>query len=353
MSISDLVKSLDGSKMLDLILAEPVEFEEYYRKYGEMDLHKIIPRKLSQESWKNVIIAGMGGSAIAGDLVRSLTLDSVEVPIEVVRGFKLPAYLGKDTLLIAVSYSGNTIETLECAIRGVTKGAQLIAITSGGELERVASKSGGLIYKLPVGRPPRTAVAPMLAACLRAFEAAGLLKPIAVTEVTQGLRRVMEVFKQDPQESLPTKLAVFLKGKVPLIYSYQPYSSVGFRLKTQINENAKYHAFFAELPEANHNEIMGWEGELTARYHAVFIRGSEETAELKVIIEFWKVLLKEREVNAVDIVSSGGSRLSEILELLGIVDLTSYVLALHQGVDPTPVATIGRLKETMKSIQGL
>lgn len=352
MSIDELVKSLDGSKMLDLILAEPAEFEEYYRRYGEAGLIAP-PRRPPRESWRNVIIAGMGGSAIAGDLVKSLALDSVEVPIEVVRGFKLPAYFGKDTLLIAVSYSGNTIETLECATRGIAKGAQLVAVTSGGELEKIASKAGGLVYKLPAGRPPRTAVAPMLAACLRAFETAGLLKPIAVGEATRELRRVMEDFKRDPQGSLPSRLAALLKGKIPLLYSYQPYSSVGFRFKTQINENAKYHAFFAELPEANHNEIMGWEGELTAKYCAVFLRGSEEPVELKVTIEFWKELLKERGVDAVEIASSGGSRLSEILELLGIVDLTSYVLALYQGVDPTPVATIGRLKEVLKSVQSL
>jgi len=114
-----------------------------------------------------------------------------------------------------------------------------------------------------------------------------------------------------------------------------------------VNENAKYHAFFAELPEADHNEIMGWEGALAAKYHPVLVRGSEEPSEIAVILDFWKRVFKERSIEYSEMKSSGGGRLSELLELLVSVDLASYVLALLLGVDPTPVGTISRLKKTM------
>jgi len=294
----------------------------------------------------SIVFTGMGGSAIVGDFARGLLLDRASAAIEVVRDFKLPLHVGKGDVLVAVSYSGNTVETLRCAKEGVERGCYLVAVTSGGLLERYASKLGAAVYKLPTGRPPRTALAPMLAAALRILERLNLPAPTPKSS-TSGARRVIEEFKADPLGCLPASIAARIKGSVPLIYTYQPYSPVGFRFKTQVNENAKYHAFFAELPEADHNEIMGWEGLLTAKYHPVLIRGSEESGEIAAILDFWKQIFKERGIDSSELRSSGGGRLSELLELLVSVDLASYVLALLLGVDPTPCEHYKQAEESL------
>jgi len=346
MTFEQLVAKFDTSRMLDLILSEPIELEKFYESYGEIGLPGRVHSAPLPRVPSKVIFTGMGGSAIVGDFVRSLLLDRASSAVEVVRDFKLPFHAGRGDVLIAVSYSGNTVETLRCAKEGVERGCYLVAVTSGGLLERYASKLGATVYKLPAGRPPRTALAPMLAAALRILEQLNLPAP-SPKGSTESARRVVEEFKADPLGGLPASIAARVKGAVPLIYTYQPYSPVGFRFKTQVNENAKYHAFFAELPEADHNEIVGWEGSLAAKYHPILIRGSEEPSEIAIILDFWRQLLKERGVESSELRSSGGSRLSELLELLVSVDLVSYVLALMLGVDPTPVNTISRLKKTM------
>ena len=346
MSFEQLVAKLDKSRMLDLILSEPDELETYHEKYSGVALPERVQGVALPRDLDNVVFTGMGGSAIVGDFARGLLLDKVSASIEVVRDFKLPLYVGKGDVLVAVSYSGNTVETLRCAKEGVERGCYLVAVTSGGLLERYASKLGAAVYKLPTGRPPRTALAPMLAAALRILEQLNLPVP-APKSSTSSARRVIEEFKANPLSCLAASIAARIKGSVPLIYTYQPYSPVGFRFKTQVNENAKYHAFFAELPEADHNEIMGWEGSLAGKYHPVLIRGSEESSEIAAILDFWKQVFKERGIDSSELRSSGGGRLSELLELLVSVDLASYVLALLLGVDPTPVNTISRLKRAL------
>lgn len=346
MSFEQLVAKYDSSRMLDLILSEPSELETFYEEYGGIALPERVHGAPLPREPRRVILTGMGGSAIVGDFVRSLLLGKTNTAIEVVRDFRLPSYAGKGDVLVAVSYSGNTVETLTCAKEGVERGCYLVAVTSGGLLGRYASKLGAATYRLPAGRPPRTALAPMLAAALRILEQLSIPAP-SPKGSTGGARRVVEEFKNNPLGSTSALMAARIKGSIPLIYAYQPYSPVGFRFKTQVNENAKYHAFFAELPEADHNEIMGWEGALAAEYHPIFIRGLEEPNEISVIIDFWKRVLEERGIEYSELRSSGGSRLSELLELLVSVDLASYVLALLLGVDPTPVTTISRLKKVM------
>ena len=353
MSMEELIARYDKSRMIDLILKSPQEFEKYLEAYKEVEFPREVGGVASLPrtgEWRNVVILGMGGSAIVGDVVHGYLYDKLSIPVEVVRSPQPPRSLGNRTLMVSVSYSGNTVETITATLEGLRRGAYPVIVTSGGMLRKLATRLGAPLYELPPGRPPRTALSPMLAAVLRALEAAGLLKlGHEVESAAESARALVREIRTNLAGSIPARVAKALEGRVPLVYSYQPYTPLGYRLKTQLNENAKYHAFFMELPEGNHNEVMGWEGRVIAKFHAVFIRGHEELPEISVCLEYWREVLREKGVEVSELRSRSQNRLAEYLELMVMVDLTSYILALNLGVDPTPVATISRLKHLLES----
>ena len=147
------------------------------------------------------------------------------------------------------------------------------------------------------------------------------------------------------------ELAEKIMGKVPLIYGYLPYYSTAFRFKTQLNENAKIHAFSAEIPEMFHNEIMGWEGPLAANYYPIFLRGREEDDRLKIRIEYMKGVLEELNIEYAELKGRGEGRLANQLSFLYLADSTSYFSALLNRIDPTPVGLISNLKKVLRKEQ--
>ena len=336
----DRVREIDKSGMLELILSMPEEWERAVVDYEAVQL----PDKPPYVRPRRIIVIGMGGSAIGGDIVYDYLYERLTVPYTVCRDFLAPRWVDKNTLVIAVSYSGNTEETIRCLRDVLNRGAGAVLVTSDGILEKLGRKRGLPLLKLPQGRPPRTAVTYMVASILWVLDKAEVVEfPRAeAAEAATALRDARkDVLKEDSEE---LKLAKALEGRIPLIYSYRPYLSVGLRFKTQINENAKSHAFWCPLPEGNHNEIMGWEGALSAPLAPVLIRGKEEPEYLRVRIEFWRTMLSSRGVPFYEVVSNKGCRLSELLTLLLKLDMVSYLLAIVKGVDPTPVTTITGLK---------
>ncbi len=349
-SVEELRRKYDRSDMYSVIVRLPEELGESYERFSEVELPSrliIAGRERRLDDINKVAVVGMGGSAIGGGIVYSLLSDRLEVPYYVFRSFMLPAFVDRQTLLICISYSGNTDETLAACAEGIGRGAYPVFVTSNGALSSIAQRFGIPTYRLPPGRPPRTATAFMVSAILRALEAADLIPSLEeeVKEAVSFLRNKRDDYASLSEDSLPYRLASAINGKVPLIYAYAPYTSAGFRFKTQINENAKYHAFFAELPEANHNEIMGWEGGLAASYHVVIFRGSRESEEMRARVDFWRELLSKLGVGITEVKAKGPNLLAELFYLILIGDVASYVLALMRGIDPTPVATISSLKK--------
>lgn len=338
--ISKNAKELDTSRLLLLTLAtfsSILENSENYRKLSEE-----LPGPL--EELEGVVVSGMGGSFISGLFLQDMISDRSPKPLILNRDSKLPRFVDKRYLLVAVSYSGNTEETLRVYLEGVRRGIPIVAITSGGELEDVSRRVGVPVVSVPKGMPPRAAF-PHLTLAL----AAVILRVIGIdliSELKQASERLKDRLSVQVRNGVELARRLFegvKEGRVPLIYGYSPYLSPGYRFKTQLNENAKVHAFFGELPEANHNEIMGWSGPL-GKFTVVLLRGREEPPHMRARLEFLERLMETKNVPMFSLRGEAGDRTCELLSMVFKVDVASIALALLLGVDPTPVGTITELK---------
>jgi len=339
--LDELAGKYDRSRMLKLIMSMPEDWERAVSEYEGVEY----PDRGAYVEPNNIVVLGMGGSAIGGDFVSNYLYDKLNVPFVVSRSFSPPPFVSKETLVIAVSYSGNTEETLRSLLHSIERGASVVLVTSDGLMEKLAERKSLPVYRLPKGRPPRAAIPYMVAVILWVLDRAGVYEfpREEAGKVALTLRNVREELRREEERVL--SIVEGIERRIPLIYSYKPYSAAGFRFKTQLNENAKIHAFYAELPEANHNEIVGWEGYVGDRYVVFFIRGREEPDYLRHRVEYWGMLLKSRGVPSHEIRGEGKSRLPEMMSLVFKVDLLSCALALLKGVDPTPIATISGLKK--------
>ena len=332
-------------EMLDLVLRMPEDLEEAYSKYAAV----IFPEKAGYQNPSKIVVMGLGGSAIGGLILSDYVYDRLSAPIIVTREFLAPHFLDDHTLVVAVSYSGNTEETLRSLKSAFKLTDSIVTITSDGFLEKTAKKYSLPTYVLPSGRPPRTALPQMMIALLWILEKSGLYK-FPIEEAKEAISLLKELRKHYVANPEPLiELASKISESLPLVYSYWPYRHVGYRFKTQLNENAKIHAFWAPLPEANHNEIMGWEGGLQANYHPVIIRDEQEEDYLRYRIEYLKNLLRSRGISYSEVFTKGRTRLAKMFSTIFTLDLVSVILALKLGVDPLPVSTISGLKSYLST----
>lgn len=305
---------------------------------------------------RQVVILGMGGSAIGGDLVRITLEGEAKVPFIINRDYELPGYVGPNTLVIASSYSGNTEETLAGYLEAKKRGAMLLAITTGGTLTEWAQADGVTVIKIPGGLSPRAALGysfvPLLITAWRLGLCADKSKELDATiQLLKDLRS--RYGKEVPTENnLAKELARKLYGRIPLIYGSAGYRSVvATRIKGQINENAKNVAFWNVFPELNHNELVGWqEPGLTRQIQLLVLRDKEESERIRTRIEVTEDIIRERVAEIVDLWAEGDSQLERMFSLIYLGDYISYYLALLNKIDPTPVAVIDRLKGELAKI---
>lgn len=298
-----------------------------------------------------IIVAGMGGSSIAGELLRDWLSNDIQVPIEVVRDYYLPAYVNEDSLVFASSYSGDTEETLSCFIEAVKRGSIIIAISSGGRLIEYCRRLKIPFIDVPKGIPPRAALPYLFFPIVIILEKARLIekKRDEIKETMNVLNRLKEeVGLESPSSKNRAKrMAIELKGTIPVIYGFRHYRSVALRMKTQFNENSKVPAKCEVFPELDHNEIVGWEGseEITKKFSVILLRDEEESLEMKVRISLTRDLILEKKARKVfELYGRGKSKLAKMLSALYFGDHVSFYLAILNGVDPMPVKTISRLK---------
>jgi len=368
MSLEDIfsterIRAIDKGNMLRMIEGLPEDLIKSYEMSEKLEVPSRLctgPYTIEYKSPNNVIVAGMGGSAIGGNIVSDLLRDRVEIPIIVSRQYTLPKFVSEGTLVIVVSYSGETEEAISSLMYALKSKSMVVCVSSNGTLAKMCEKSGIPLVRVPRGYQPRAAIAYLTVPILVILELFRVVrfnvkaKVKEASDVLKGIRE--EIGVNSPIDvNKVKKLACSLYKKTPIIYSYWPYSSAAFRFKTQLNENSKVLARYDVLPEMNHNEIMGWEGvgkEDASRYHVVLLRGSEEPKEIKARVEFVKDALVEKGVAVSQLTSRGSCRFAEIMSLIYQGDYTSYYLAILNDVDPTPVYTISRLKKFLASRVG-
>ncbi|MBI2084860.1 MAG: bifunctional phosphoglucose/phosphomannose isomerase [Candidatus Aenigmarchaeota archaeon] len=301
-------------------------------KYVKDVLSSDVKLPADYRQFSNIVICGMGGSAISGDVIKDSFKDALHVPIEVSRNHKLPGYAGSNTLVIAASYSGNTWETLAQLEQAVKRKCKTVCITSGGKMRELAVKKKLPCVKLNEGLMPRVAFPYLLAASLSVFESLKLVKVPEFRTLSKNMNRIENEAKQ---------LVDKINGTMPIIVSHYP--SPALRFKTQLNENSKLLAKDEILPEIHHNDVESWH-RLDSNFSVIFLRESHEDRDVKNSFDVDKKLLSKR-TGVHEVFGEGETRLERILHMIILGDFVSYYMAEKNSIDPYGTSMIDHIKD--------
>ncbi|MEM3442689.1 MAG: bifunctional phosphoglucose/phosphomannose isomerase [Candidatus Bathyarchaeia archaeon] len=342
------IKKVDKNGMLSFCVDTPKYYVEAARLAKDLALNYPKP--------KAIIVAGMGGSAISGELLKDWARDKITVPIEVCREYSLPAYADEKTLVFIISYSGETEESLSVCLDAFKKGCMIACISSGGTLKNFAEKIKAPNLKVPSGLAPRAALPYLFVPLLISLEKMGMVSGVdseilEAADVLEGVSLVNspgKPFKENPSKKLASEIC----GTVPVVYGFGIYRAVAQRFKQQFNENSKIPSKWEWLPELNHNEIVGWEGVggLANCFSVFFLRDSDEPRVIQERITATKELVHGKSVKTFEIHSAGKSDLAKMASTICIGDFVTVYLAILRGLDPSPVETITILKEKIKRV---
>jgi len=307
--------------MIDIVKKFPEQVEDALK----MDIDVDIDFKRVER----IVVAGMGGSAISGDILSHFST----IPFHVVRDYLPPSFIDGETLLIAVSYSGNTEETLSCFSLASGK-CQHVAITTGGKLGNMAEN----LIKIPSGMQPRAAIAYLLFPMAKMLSEGGFMN-IDFEDAIYLLKS-----NRDKIDEMAREISNGMEG-IPIIYGYGVMGSIAKRWRQQFNENAKMHAFDFSLPECNHNELEAWEGS-DEKFTCIFLREEKEKERIKERFEFMKREY-EKKARVIEIYAPGKNPFSRAIYHMHTGDLASIYMAERNGVDAEPVNLIMKLKKVL------
>ncbi len=340
----DAIAAVDSTRQLDDILSLPDHLRDALWRVESANLEP-------HDASAGLIVAGMGGSAVGGTLARAALGDRALRPIVVIRGYGLPPWTAPESTVLCSSYSGNTEETLAAYEAAGALGARRIVATTGGKLAAAAREDGVPVIPLPGGFQPRAAVGYSLVVALEVAALAGAGEGLH-SEIDVAAARTEELIAAwgpgGIQEEIPQELARGLHGTVPQIAGSGLTSPIAYRWKCQFNENAKIPAFAHDIPELDHNEIVGWDGAAElGKFSAVFLDDSDLHPRIRQRIELTRGLIAGEAASTFKIESEGESATERLLSLVFLGDLVSLYLAVLRGVDPGPVAILERLKSTL------
>ena len=342
------MREIDKSNMYDILKNFHKQISEAIEIGRETNLGGFNFRGL-----KNVVINGLGGSAIGGDLIRSFTHYSSAVPIYINRNYHLPGFAGEDTLSVISSYSGNTEETISAFKESNKKGCRILCISSGGKVEEMALKQNNLFIKIPGGLQPRCAVGYSFFVLLIILSRFGFypVQDDDFTGVIENIKNNTDLFSDfDNDKNNALKIAKMLQNRLPVIYSSTDLLDVvNLRWRGQIAENAKQLAYGNVYPEMNHNELVGWEKnrDILNKIIVVFLKDFEDNDRIKMRMEITEEIYEKYTNSVISVYGKGDSKLERIFNLIYLGDWVSYYLALLNNVDPTPVDAITYLKEKL------
>ena len=348
MSLFEAIQKVDAADMLGKVLDMAAHFERAWDSNQEISLD------YDPSQIHNITIAGMGGSAISGDVLRCLKSDEVPVAIMVNRHYELANYVNKHSLVFVSSYSGNTEETVAAFEAAHNRGAQIICITGGGKIKELAGEWGYPVYSLPGGFPPRAALVFLTVPLLQALFQLRLIEnpEPQIKETVNVLKTLTELYhpKQENEHNIPALIADNVSGKVPVIYAGTGLlEAAAIRWRGQFSENAEILAYGNLFPEMNHNEIVGWglQKELDRSFQVIYLRDHGDHPRIKLRMDIIRSLIEETSNPVLEIWSEGESPVARLFSIIFTGDLASVFLAAKLGVDPTPVKKIDYLKSTL------
>ncbi|MBS1902322.1 MAG: bifunctional phosphoglucose/phosphomannose isomerase [Bacteroidetes bacterium] len=350
----DLIQALDAGGMGTAIAGMGEHFMDAAVRTAAALASAKLPEKANIRC---IVLAGLGGSAIGGDLVRSYLLGSLPVPFVVNRTYRLPEFVGPNTLVIVSSYSGTTEETLAMYEAAKARGAMIVCLSTGGTVKEWAARDGNTFIPLPTGFQPRAALAHSFVPVLMLLEHIGLCAPQAghIKETSDLLTSLAASYGTANLTDTNAALTLgrLLAPKIPVVYSdSELIDTVNLRWRGQIQENAKHVAFGNILPEMNHNEINGWAHPVGRQdeFVAIFLRSPQDEHErVAKRFEILHQVLVGKGVHVEHINASGSSSLARMFSLISLGDWVSYYIALLLGEDPSPVPVIQLLKAKLAS----
>ena len=342
----DEIREIDKNNMLSFCIEAPKHYAEAARLANSLSISYPKPA--------NIVVAGMGGSAISGEILKDWTRNTITMPIEINRDYSLPAYADKNTLVLVTSYSGETEESLSAFLDATNRGCITVCISSGGALQKFAEKLSIPHLRVPAGMAPRATLPYLFMPLPILLEKTGLVSDVnpEISATINALKIVSAANSPEKplNDNFSKSLASNICGTVPVVYGFEVYRAVVQRFKTQFNENSKLPAKWEVFSELNHNEIVGWEdqGKLTKNFSALIIRDKAEPAEIRSRIEITKKLMQPAVSNMFEVWTQGETKMAKMLSTICIGDFTSVYLAILRKIDPTPVKTIDLLKKQMK-----
>jgi glucose/mannose-6-phosphate isomerase len=347
--LKNLRASLDPKGMIDLVQSFPVHMEDAWQRGGKFAQSDLKPTKVGK-----IVVCGMGGSAIGGDMVGSCLGDRLAVPLHVNRHYDVAASLREDALFVFSSYSGNTGETLASYEAVRRSGTPAVAITSGGNLEQLCREDGIPVCCIPGGLPPRSAIAYSFFPLLQTLSAMGLttLDESEFEHARTTLTELCRAYASAGSENTAADLAFRLNGTLPFVYSCGGlFEAVARRWSCQFNENGKTLAHFATFTELNHNEIVGWKALETIRklIVPVSLEDEDDHPMAKKQADVALGVIEPHSAGVMRVASIPGPRMTRILSAMILGDFISVYLGYLNGADPTPVENIDYLKKQLEA----
>jgi len=354
---------LDKANMIELLEEFPQKMRDALRLGEEFSIpdnfspasaSNSVPVPASAQNFQNIVVLGMGGSAIGGDLLSDYLADELSIPIVVIRGYDIPKFVDENSLVFAVSYSGNTEETLSALKRCLEAKARVIALTSGGKFAALARENNFPVIKVPAGIQPRAAISYLFFPILKVLERIGIAKE-RHEETEETLNILQELSKEYDAKSplknnFAKKVAMSLYQHLPLIYGSEGLlEAVATRWKTQINENSKWPCFWNVFSELDHNEIVGYEIEnsINRQVKIVYLQDKEGILRVEQRREITRKIIEDKVAEFIVCPTKGKGKMARMFSLIFLGDLVSYYLAILNQVDPSPVACIEDLKKEL------
>ncbi len=344
MTIKEFVQKYDPQNQFDVLVNSYLQIENAWN--NQININGINTFGIS-----SIVISGLGGSAISADLIKNFLRDELSIPLFVNRNYVLPKFVNRDTLFIASSYSGNTEETISSLKQAIELGCRIICLSTGGEIEAIAKSKNIACIKVQEGFQPRYSLGLSFFSLLKIFQQLNFIK-----DQSDVVERIKSIWEQNgiefsKLENAAYTIAESLVGFIPVIYSVaDSTSSVGYRFKCQLNENSKLHAFHNEVPEMNHNEIIGWESYQEKIFHSKIVIISDESyhPQIQKRIKILKDIFSKTGVEIIYLKSNEDNFKVRLLDLIYLGDWISYYLGVLRGFDPSEINNINTLKEKLK-----